>query len=87
MWGTNHDMKATWSKESAFAYPDRRMVPLQNADQVRAAIANFDQTENVTDDERIAAFANIREAAKYFEIDMAETDWRQLAPRRQGAQK
>ena len=80
-------MKSTWSPDRNYAYPDLRKMPLSNADDVRAAIASFNDTQDVTDDQRITAFANIREAAKHYEVDIGETDWRELAPRRRGAQK
>lgn len=37
-----------------------------------------DQVADVTDAERDAAFANILAAAKFYHVDVAETDWRQL---------
>ena len=80
-------MKSTWSPKNKFAYPGQHKVPLGNAGDVRAAITQFDEVLDVTDDERLTAFANIREAAKHYEVDMSETDWRELAPRRRGAQK
>ena len=80
-------MKSTWSPESILAYPSQQKVPLRNAKDVRAAIAGFDDILDATDDERLIAFANIREAAKHYDVDMSETDWRELAPRRRGAQK
>jgi hypothetical protein len=33
---------------------------------------------NVTDADRDLAFANIKKAATYYNIEMHETDWRQL---------
>ena len=80
-------MKSTWSPTENFAYPSIQKVPLRNAKDVQAAIAQFEDILDVTDDERLTAFANIREAAKYYDVDISETDWRQLAPRRRGAQK
>ena len=87
-------MKVTWkpdgghgalsSKErgdlpdSAYAFPDKRKEPLTDADHVRNALARFDQTKGVTDDERDQAFENIKAAAKHYKIDMTETSWRQL---------
>jgi len=67
--------------DSAFAFPGKRKEPLTDADHVRNAIARFDQVQDVTDKERDQAFANLKKAAKHYDIDMAETDWRQLGKR------
>ena len=64
--------------DSVFAFPKQRKEPLTDAEHVRNAIARFDQTIGVTDEERELAFANIRTAAHYYGVDMTETDWRQL---------
>jgi hypothetical protein len=68
--------------DSAYAFPGKRKEPLTDADHVRNALARFDQTKDVTDAERDQAFANIKAAAKHYQIDMTETDWRQLGERR-----
>src|SRR5208337_1024203 len=44
----------------------------------RNAIARFDQTIGVSDEDRELAFANIKKAAEYYGVDMTETDWTQL---------
>jgi hypothetical protein len=64
--------------DSVFAFPDKRKEPLTDAKHVRNAIARFDQTTGVTDAERDAAFENIRKAAKHFDVELTETDWRKL---------
>ncbi|MBV1854843.1 DUF6582 domain-containing protein [Catellatospora tritici] len=64
--------------ESVFAIPDKRKLPLTDADHVRNALARFDQMKDVNDDDRDLAFANIRAAAKHYDVDIAETGWRQL---------
>src|SRR5262245_48090636 len=64
--------------DSAYAFPDKRKEPLTDADHVRNAIARFDQVQDVTDDERELAFANLKKAADHYHVDMAETDWHQL---------
>ncbi len=64
--------------ESVYAFPDKRKEPLTDARHVRTALARFDQVKDVTDDERDLAFANIRKAAAHYDVDVAETDWRQL---------
>jgi hypothetical protein len=55
-----------------------RKEPLTDARHVRTAIARFDQTIDVSDEDRELAFANIKEAAEYYGVDMTETDWTQL---------
>jgi len=45
---------------------------------VRNALARFDQVEDVSDADRDLAFANIQKAAKYYGVDVHETDWHQL---------
>ena len=67
--------------DTAFAFPDKRKEPLTDADHVRNAIARFDQVQDVTDKERDQAFANLKKAAKHFDVDMSETDWHQLGKR------
>jgi hypothetical protein len=64
--------------DTVFAFPDKRKEPLTDADHVRNAIARFDQVKEVTDKEREQAFANLKKAAKHFDVDMTETDWHQL---------
>jgi hypothetical protein len=64
--------------ESAFAFPRTRKEPLTDASHVRSALARFDQVTDVSDADRDLAFANIKKAAKYYNIEMRETDWRQL---------
>jgi hypothetical protein len=90
-------MKTTWkpyeehgklsSKErrelpdTAYAFPKERKLPLTDARHVQNALARFDQVQDVSDEERDLAFANIRAAAKHFGINVEETDWRQLGKR------
>jgi hypothetical protein len=90
-------MKTTWkpheehgelsSKErrelpdSAYAFPGKRKEPLTDARHVQNALARFDQVQDVSDTERDQAFANIKAAAKHYDVEVAETDWRQLGKR------
>jgi hypothetical protein len=67
--------------DSAFAYPEKRKEPLTDAKHVRNAIARFDQTVGVDDDERDLAFANIKKAAKHFDVEVSEKDWHDLGRR------
>jgi hypothetical protein len=63
---------------SAFAFPRSRKEPITDASHVRSALARFNQVKNVSDAERDLAFANIKKAAQYYNIEMHETDWHQL---------
>jgi uncharacterized protein DUF6582 len=63
---------------SAFAFPHTRKEPMIDASHVRNAMSRFDQVKDVTDSERDLAFSNIQKAAKYFDIDIKETDWHQF---------
>lgn len=87
-------MKATWKlhtehgklssedredlPESAYAFPSKRKEPMTDASHVRNAIARFDQVQDVSDNEREQAFANIQAAAKHFGIEMNESRWQDL---------
>jgi|SRR5690242_9909393 hypothetical protein len=67
--------------DSVFAFPKQRKEPMTDASHVRNAIARFDQTIDVSDEDRALAFANIKKAAEHYGVDMTETDWRQLGTR------
>ena len=85
-------MRATWSPhekhgeltkradlpDSVFAYPKLRKEPLTDAKHVRNALARFDQVTDVSDRERALAFANIKKAAKYYDVDVSEAGWKEL---------
>lgn len=64
--------------DSVFAFPHQRKEPLTDAQHVRNAVARFDQVIDVPDTDRALAFANIEKAARYFNVDLSETDWHQL---------
>lgn len=64
--------------ESVFAFPQQRKEPLTDADHVRNALARFDQVEGVSDADRDLAFANIKKAARYYGVDVHESNWREL---------
>jgi hypothetical protein len=64
--------------DSVFAFPKQRKEPLTDANHLRNAIARFDQTIDVSNQDRELAFANIKKAAHYYGVDMTETDWTQL---------
>jgi hypothetical protein len=63
-----------------FAFPKQRKEPLEDASHVRNAIARFSQVEGVTDQERDEAWARIRSAARKFDVELGEEDWRDLDP-------
>jgi hypothetical protein len=65
---------------------------LTDARHVRNAVARFDQVIGPSESDRALAFANIQKAAKYYDVDLSETSWRELGihpqPRRkQSARK
>ena len=62
--------------ESVFAFPKRRKEPLLDAKHVRNALARFDQVEDVTEEERALARANLRQAAKHFDVEYDEAKLR-----------
>lgn len=64
--------------DAVFAFPHQRKEPLTDARHVRNSIARFDQVIDVSDADRALAFANIEKAAKYYNVDLSETSWRQL---------
>lgn len=73
-----HEKTGTLSKRadlpnSVFAYPKERKEPLTSATHVRNAIARFDQVTDVSQAERELAAANIKKAAKYYDVEMKKT--------------
>lgn len=64
--------------DSVYAFPKQRKEPLTDASHVKNALARFDQVEDVSDDDRDLAFANIKAAAKHYGIEVEEENWRQL---------
>jgi hypothetical protein len=67
--------------DSAFAFPTKRKEPLTDASHVRNALARFDQVEDVTEAEREQAFANIKAAAKHYDVEVSADNWEQLGDR------
>jgi hypothetical protein len=65
--------------DSEFAFPKERKEPLTDARHVRNAIARFDQVEGVSDAERDQAWQRILAAAKRYDVEVSEADWRDLA--------
>jgi hypothetical protein len=64
--------------ETVFAFPKQRKEPLTDAQHVRNAVARFDQVIDVSDEDRALAFANIEKAARYYKVDLSETNWHEL---------
>ena len=64
--------------KGAFAFPKERKEPLENAAHVRNAIARFNQVKDVSDDERDAAWTRIKTAVKKFDVEVSETNWREI---------
>ena len=64
--------------DSGFAFVDERKEPLNDAAHVRNAIARFNQVEGVSDAERDRAWDRIMAAARRFDVDVSERDWREL---------
>jgi hypothetical protein len=65
------------SKE--FAFPDEEKEPIHDAAHVRNAIARFNQVKDVSEDEKDRAWKRIVTAARKFDVDVKEKDWRELS--------
>jgi hypothetical protein len=61
-----------------FAFPKQRKEPIEDAAHVRAAVSRFNQVEGVTDAERDEAWTRIRAAARKFDVELHEKDWREI---------
>ena len=61
-----------------FAFARERKEPITDARHVRNAISRFDQVEDVTDKERDTAWRKILRAARKFDVEVSENDWREL---------
>jgi hypothetical protein len=64
--------------DTVFAFPKQRKEPLTDARHVRNAVARFDQVIEVPEADRALAFANVEKAARYYDVDLSETNWHQL---------
>jgi hypothetical protein len=96
-------MKATWKPhekhgrlttqsdlpDSVYAFPKQRKEPLTDARHVRNAIARLDQVTGVSDDDRALAFANIKKAAEYYDVELSESSWTDVGvhPQRRSANR
>ena len=45
---------------------------------MRNALARFDQVKDVSDAERDVAFANIKKAARHYQVEIVEESWHDL---------
>ena len=68
---------------SVYAFPSQRKEPITDADDVRNALARFDQVMDVSKADRDLAFANILAAAKHYGIKVNEANWHQLSKKTQ----
>jgi hypothetical protein len=73
-----HDSTRSDLPETVFAFPRQRKEPMTDAEHVRNAVARFDQVLDVSDEDRALAFANIEKAAKYYGVNLSETNWHEL---------
>lgn len=64
--------------DSVYAFPKQHKEPLTDASHVQNALARFDQVQGVSDADRDLAFANIKAAAKHYDVEVAEDNWHQL---------
>ena len=65
--------------DANFAFPEERKEPIHDAAHVRNAIARFNQVEGVTDAEWDEAWKRIKAAAKKYNVELKEQDWRELS--------
>lgn len=65
-------------KNVTFAFPEQRKEPLEDADHVRNAVARFNQVEDVSDEEKDAAWKHIKTAATKFGVKIGEKSWHEL---------
>jgi hypothetical protein len=75
--GTLSESERDSLPESIFAFPKQRKMPLNDASHVRNAVARFNQVEDVSDEERAQAWANIEKAARHWDVELSEGSWRE----------
>ena len=64
--------------DAQYAFASQRKEPIENAAQVRNAIARFDQVKDVSDGDRDVAWKRIIAAAAKFDVAVSERSWRDL---------
>jgi hypothetical protein len=70
--------------DSVYAFPKQRKEPLTDASHVRNALARFDQVQDVSDTDRELAFANIKKAARHYDVEVEEASWHELGKKKSG---
>lgn len=94
-------MQATWAPhekhghltakadlpDTVFAFPKQRKEPMTDAKHVRNAVARFDQVTDVSDEDRALAFANIKKAARHYDVELSERLWHDLGVHPQAHRK
>jgi hypothetical protein len=73
--------------DTVFAFPKQRKEPMTDAKHVRNLFARFDQVTDVSDEDRILAFANIKKAAKHYNVQLSERVWHDLGAHPQAHRK
>jgi hypothetical protein len=87
-------MQATWAPheklgrlsakadlpDTVFAFPKQRKLPLTNASYIRIALTRLAHVADVTDEDRVLAFANIKKAAKHYDVQLSERVWGDHGP-------
>jgi len=66
---------------NVYAFPKQRKEPLTDASHVQNALARFDQVSDVSDHDRDVAFANIKKAARHYDVEVDERSWHDLDKR------
>lgn len=61
-----------------YAFPLQNELPIDNADEVRQAIAMFTQVQGLDGDERNMAWERISAAAKQYGVELPVKSWRDL---------
>ena len=93
-------MQATWAPHekrgqltakadlpnTVFAFPKRRKEPMTDAKHVRNAVAQFGQVTDVSDEIGLA-FANIKKAARHYDVELSERLWHDLGVHPQAHRK
>src|SRR5271168_3700080 len=73
--------------DTVFAFPNQRKEPMTDARHVRNAVARFDQVTDVSDEDRALAFANIKKAARHYDVELSERLWHDLSANPQAHRK
>jgi len=66
-----------------YAFPKQKIDPLTDAICVRSALEHFHTIQEVSDDERMEAFDNIRLAALFFHVEVYGDTYEEMLHRPQ----